>query len=91
MWSKTGRAATGRRTSEEAVQLHQELEVDILALGRLAVGALDVMAVQIDTCLMAKTKEFVSLLVQTCSGRLAEHSIAAESGLVMPSRGRREE
>jgi len=34
---------------QEAVQLHQELEVDIVALGGLAVSTLDVVAVEIDT------------------------------------------
>jgi len=34
---------------QEAVQLHQELEVDIVALRGLAMGPLDVVAVQIDT------------------------------------------
>lgn len=35
--------------SQEAVQLDQELQVDIVALGGLAVSALDVVAVEIDT------------------------------------------
>jgi len=35
---------------KEAVQLHQELEVDIVALGRLSVARLDVMAIEVDTC-----------------------------------------
>jgi hypothetical protein len=38
-----------RHTRKEAVELHQELEVDIVALGGLAVSALDVVAVEIDT------------------------------------------
>lgn len=38
------------RTGKEAVQLHQELQVDIVALGRLAMVALDVMAIEVDTC-----------------------------------------
>lgn len=38
------------RTGQEAVKLHQELEVDIVALGGSAVSALDVVAVEIDTC-----------------------------------------
>lgn len=37
-------------TSQEAVKLHQELEVDIVALGSTAVSALHVVAVEIDTC-----------------------------------------
>ena len=41
-------AAVGA-AGQEAVKLHQELEVDIVALGGLAVSALDVVAVEIDT------------------------------------------
>jgi hypothetical protein len=36
-------------TGQEAVKLDQELQVDIVALGGLAVSALDVVAVEIDT------------------------------------------
>lgn len=36
-----------RRTCEETVELDQELEVDIVALWRLAVAALDVVVVEI--------------------------------------------
>lgn len=36
-------------TGQEAVQLHQQLEIDIVALRRLAVRAADVMSVEIDT------------------------------------------
>jgi hypothetical protein len=45
-----GRRWKIRRTGQEAVKLHQELEVDIVALGGSAVSALDVVAVEIDTC-----------------------------------------
>jgi hypothetical protein len=38
-----------RLTGEEAVKLHQELEVDIVALGRLSVARLYVMAIEVDT------------------------------------------
>lgn len=38
------------RTGQEAVKLHQELKVDIVALGGSAVSAPDVVAVEIDTC-----------------------------------------
>ena len=38
-----------KRTSQEAVQLHQQLKVDIVTLRRLAVGVADVMSVEIDT------------------------------------------
>lgn len=54
----------GGRTSQEAVELHQELEVDVVALGGTAVSALDVVAVQIDTC---EVKPSVSQLVRACS------------------------
>jgi hypothetical protein len=40
----------GSHTSQEAVQLHQNLEVDVVALGSLAVGAPHMVAVQVDTC-----------------------------------------
>jgi hypothetical protein len=36
-------------TSQEAVELHQELQVDIVALGGLTVSALDVVVLEIDT------------------------------------------
>lgn len=38
-----------RLTSQEAVQLHQQLKIDIITLRRLAVGVADVMSVEIDT------------------------------------------
>lgn len=38
-----------RATDKEAVELHQQLEVDIVALGRLAVGAPNVVPVEIDS------------------------------------------
>jgi hypothetical protein len=38
-----------KRTGQEAVELYQELEVHIVALGRLAVSRADVVAVEIDT------------------------------------------
>jgi len=37
-------------TSQEAVKLHQELEVDIVTLGSTPVSVLHVVAVEIDTC-----------------------------------------
>lgn len=37
------------RTRQEAIKLHQELEVHIVALGGLAMGPLDVVAVEINT------------------------------------------
>jgi hypothetical protein len=36
-------------TSKEAVQLHEELQVDVLALGSRSMAVADMMAVQIDT------------------------------------------
>lgn len=39
----------GVRTSQEAVQLHQNLQVNIVALGSLAVGAAHMVTVQVDT------------------------------------------
>ncbi len=45
----------GLRTGKEAVKLYQELEVDIVALGRLAVRRLDVVAVEIDTYRMKQS------------------------------------
>ena len=38
-----------RLTSQEAVELHEQLKVDIVTLRRLAVRAADVMSVEIDT------------------------------------------
>jgi hypothetical protein len=37
-------------TSQEAVELHKELKIDIVTLRRLAVSAAHMMGVQIDTC-----------------------------------------
>ena len=37
-------------TGQEAVQLHEQLEIDIITLWRLAVRAANVMSVEIDTC-----------------------------------------
>lgn len=36
-------------TGQEAVELHQELEVDIVALGSLAVGVPHVVVLKVDT------------------------------------------
>lgn len=43
------------RTGKEAVKLDQELKIDIVALGRLAVRRLDVVAVEIDTYRMKQS------------------------------------
>ena len=40
----------GSHTSQEAVELHQNLQVDVVALGSLAVAAPHMVAVQVDTC-----------------------------------------
>ena len=56
------------RTGQEAVKLHQELEVDIVALGGLAVSALDVVAVEIDTCWVKPSSAIWS---EVCSIRAA--------------------
>jgi len=45
---------------QEAVQLYQELEVDIVALRGLPVGALGVVAVEIDTCMVKPSSAFDS-------------------------------
>lgn len=55
-----------RLTGQEAVELHQELEVDIVALGSLAVRAAHVVAVEINTYKRGE-EPIVSLLVQACS------------------------
>lgn len=39
----------GSHTSQEAVQLHQNLQVHVLALGRLAVAAAHMVTVKVDT------------------------------------------
>lgn len=52
----------GELTSQEAVQLYQELQVDIVTLWRLAVSAAYMMCVQVDTCIF--------LMVSLCSGML---------------------
>jgi hypothetical protein len=36
-------------TGEETVQLHEQLEVDIIALGSLAVAAANVVTIEVDT------------------------------------------
>ena len=38
------------RTGEEAVELHQELKIDIVALGRLAMAAPNVVTIEVNTC-----------------------------------------
>ena len=42
--------ATDQPTVQEAVQLHQQLEIDVLALRRLAVRVSHMVVVKINTC-----------------------------------------
>lgn len=37
-------------TAEEAIELHQNLQIDILAFRRLAMAATHMVAIQVDTC-----------------------------------------
>ena len=46
----SGRKRGEKLTDKEPVELHQELEVDIVALGSHAVRAAHMVLVQIDTC-----------------------------------------
>ena len=39
-------------TGKEAVKLHQDLQVHVLALGRLAMGAAHMVAIQVDTYML---------------------------------------
>lgn len=64
-----GQSASVGLTSQEAVQLHEQLEVRIVALGRLAVGVAHVVAVEIDT--YKETKFPRQPLAQVCSERYA--------------------
>lgn len=54
------RNSRGSHTSQEAVQLHQNLEVYVVALGSLAVGAPHMVAVQVDTCEFRIVSDFES-------------------------------
>lgn len=56
------------RTGQEAVKLHQEFEVDIVALGGLAVSAPHVVTVEIDTC---RVKPSSAIWSKACSIRAA--------------------
>ena len=59
MWSQDG-----LRTRKEAVEFHQELEVDIVALGGTSMSALDVVTVEIDTC---RVKPSSAIWFNACS------------------------
>ena len=58
-----------QRTSKESVEFHEQLEVDIVTLGRLAVGVPDVMAVQVDTCRIIVSILIASDLTELTHGR----------------------
>jgi hypothetical protein len=47
---KQAHSGCRKHTGKEAIQLHQNLQIDVLALGRRAVGVPHMMAVQVDTC-----------------------------------------
>ncbi len=49
----------GARTGQEAVELDEQLEVDIFALGRFAVPLTHVVLVKIDTCEGAEQSAYV--------------------------------
>lgn len=51
-----------QRTGKEAVELHQEVEVDIVALGSLAVGVAHMVTVQVDTYI--ESKNFTSATLE---------------------------
>ena len=53
------KAEGGERTGKEAVELDEELEVDIVALGSFAVRATHMMLVEVDTCRIALESAFV--------------------------------
>ena len=59
-----------RLTGQEAVELHEKLEIDIVALGRFAMGAPNVMDVQIDTYSVLACCKSKSLISSRCSSRL---------------------
>ena len=65
-----------RHTGQELVELHQELEVDIVAVGRLAVRALDVVAVEIDT--WKRVKPSSATWFKVCS-RFGSSDLAARA------------
>ena len=70
-----------RRTSKETVQLHQQLEVDIVTLGRLAVAGANVMAIEVDTCARSEVS-IIGLLIVSCPGRrLVDGAITASKAL----------
>lgn len=73
MWTpvKVGSSVSeeSKLTSKEAVELDQEFQVDIFTLGRLSVGAPNVMAIEVDTCPRKMRSVKSSKSSQRCSGR----------------------
>lgn len=57
-------------TGQEAVELHEKLEVDIVALGRFAVRAPNVMGVKIDTYSELASCNNSFMISSRCSSRL---------------------
>ena len=76
----------GQHTGQEAVKLHQETEVDILALGGSAVSALDVVAVEIDTCRVkpSSAKRSNMLKMATLSRRKQDGALWSQRGRTNP-------
>lgn len=71
-----GRVGT---TGKEAVKLYQELEIDIVALGRLAVRRLDVVAVEINTYKMKQSSaQNPCMLMQVLSLPKKRNAMPAE-------------
>ncbi len=70
-------------TGQEAVKLHQELQVDVVALGGLAVRGPLVVLPEIDTYFPRETP--VSLWVLVCSNWRASTSDASSRGDPAPS------
>jgi len=66
-----------RRTSQEAVELDEQLEVDIVALGRFAVRTTHVVLVEVDTCTFGEVSAIVSL-------KLKGPSISSTAELLFP-------
>lgn len=65
VWSFSGlrgslKTGDSERTSKEAIELHQELEIDIVALRSLAVGVPHMVTLQVDTCISTHTHNPVS-------------------------------
>lgn len=59
-----------RLTGQEAIELDKKLEIDIVALGRFAMGAPNVMDIQIDTCSVLACRKSKSWISSRCSFRL---------------------